>query len=506
MSRLMRVSAIACMIVVLGGVAASASAQSLRRIVVFQQGTAETVQREVVRQSGSEHLRTLSLVNGAAIKLPATGTAEALAYLKSHPSVAGVHDDAVMRAQGSVTAHGAGGDGAGGDGAGGDGAGGDGAGGDGAGGDGAGGDGAGGDQHVTFVTPAPTPRLETYPWGIERIGIKSSFRSIHGLLAGSGVKIAVFDTGIDRHHPELAQNIMGGFNAIAGADPNNWDDDNGHGTAMAGIIAARVNRAGVVGGAPRALLYVVKVLDKDGRGHTSDGIHALEVLAGRPDIRIINMSYGTSLVWPLFQLAVQRSHELGKIIVASRGNGCTPGLTAAGAGGDGAGGDGAGGDGAGGDGAGGDGAGGDGAGGDSACNPYAVKYPAAYPEVIAVGATTAQNKVADYSMWGGVDVVAPGGDSAQPILTTNVGGGYGYITGTSPATAHVTVAVALALQVWPRLSFDRLVGVLQETANHLECPGWPITAGCPVDKQGAGLIDVKDMLRGLMLQGLKKSH
>jgi hypothetical protein len=274
------------------------------------------------------------------------------------------------------------------------------------------------------------------------------------------------------------------------------------------------------------MLYAVKVLDKDGKGHTSDGIHALEVLAQRPDIRIINMSYGTSLVWPLFQLAVQRSHELGKIIVASRGNGCTPGLSAAGAGGDGAGGDGAGGDGAGGDGAGGagaggdgaggdgaggdgaggdgaggDGAGGDGAGGDSACSGYAVKYPAAYPEVIAVGATTAQDKVAGYSLWGGVDVVAPGGDSTQPILTTNAGGGYGIITGTSPATAHATVAVALALQVKPRLTFDRLVDVMQETANHLECPGWPITAGCPVDQQGAGLIDVK-----AMVEQLKKPH
>jgi hypothetical protein len=242
------------------------------------------------------------------------------------------------------------------------------------------------------------------------------------------------------------------------------------------------------------------------------------------------MSYGTSLVWPLFKVAIERAHKNhGKIIIASRGNGCTPGLAAQGAGGDGAGGDGAGGDGAGGDGAGGDGAGGDGAGGDGAggdgaggdgaggdgaggdgaggdgaggdgsdaCSGYAVKYPAAYPEVISVGATTSLDKIAGYSLWGGVDVVAPGGDSAKPILTTNVGGGYGTIIGTSPATAHVTAVVALALQVRPWLTADQVVRVLQWTANHLDCPRWPDTTGCPVDQQGAGLVDAGAMVDAL---------
>ena len=476
MKRLLRISAMACVMVLLGGAMVAAKAEGLRRIVVFKPGTSEQAQRTIVAQSGSTLLRPLSLVNGAAIKLPEVGAEAAVAYLKSQPSVTSVYDDPEIRANGEVVSQGAGGDGAGGD--------------------GAGGDGAGGD-HLVYVTPVAAPRFEVTPWGIDRIGAGTVARhlSLSALLEGEGVKIAVFDTGIDKNHPDLARNIVGGFNAIAGADPRDYQDDNGHGTAMAGIIAARLNGSGVVGGASRAMLYAVKVLDKDGKGHTSDGIHALAVLAERPDIRIINMSYGTSLVWPLFQLAVQRSHELGKIIVASRGNGCTPALTAQGAGGDGAGGDGAGGDGAGGDGAGGDGA--------NACNAYAVKYPAAYPETIAVGATTALNKVAKYSLWGGVDIVAPGGDSVQPILTTNLGGGYGLIIGTSPATAHVTVGVALALQAKPRLTFERLVEVMQGTANHLECPAWPVTAGCPGDSQGAGLIDVKAMVNELLL---KKSH
>jgi subtilisin family serine protease len=182
----------------------------------------------------------------------------------------------------------------------------------------------------------------------------------------------------------------------------------------------------------------------------------------------------------VLRAAVKSVIQAGKIFVASRGNGCTVGataqtgnLTANGAGADGAGGD---------------GAGGDGAGGDSGCQPFAVKYPAAYPEVITVGATTAKNAVAIYSLWG-VDVVAPGGDSAQQIFTTNLGGGYGLISGTSPAAAHVTGAVALALQLRPDLSAQQVQELLQRTAHHLRC--------CPIDQQGAGLIDVRAMVEAL---------
>jgi subtilisin family serine protease len=285
------------------------------------------------------------------------------------------------------------------------------------------------------------------------------------------VKVAIFDTGIDRTHPDLAPNIAGGFNAIADADPSDYNDDNGHGTAMAGIIAARLNRGGVIGAAPNAVLYAVKVLDKNGRGHTSNVIYALGVISARQDIRVINMSFGTSLVWPLFRVAIQRAYQLGKIILASRGNGCTVGATATAQG------------------AGGDGAGGDGAGGDAGCHPFAVRYPAAYPEVIAVGATTARDEVASYSLWGGVAVVAPGGDSTEKILTTNRGGGYGLITGTSPATAHVTGAVALALQLQRDLSVEQMRHLLQQKPHQLTC--------CPVDQQGAGLIDVKAMVEEL---------
>ncbi len=481
----MRAIAIACMVLTLllvGSASFAGTATDLRRIVVFHDGVSAQVQQQVIAQSGSRLLRPLPLINAASIELPAVGTASALAYLQSNYAVAAVYDDPTLGAHGEVAAIAQGG-----------------------GGDGGGGDGGGGDQTV-FVSPVPPPATEIYPWGINRIGA-ADVQELPHPLAGDGVRVAIFDTGVDRTHPDLAANLAGGFNAIAGADPGNYSDDNGHGTAMAGIIAARLNGKGVIGAAPRATLYAVKVLDQNGRGHTSDVIHALGVIASRQDIRLINMSFGTSINWPLFPLAIQRTIQSGKIIVASRGNAsadCTDAVTHGG---------------------GGDGGGGDGNSGTTNC--FTVRYPAAYPDVISVGATTPTptNDVATYSLSGmtldffqqqpctetaplicwrpRVDVVAPGGqfvpgDTAQRIFTTNLGGGYGVITGTSPAAAHVSGAVALALQLRRNLSAAEARDLLQQTANHLDCPTWPtVSATCPIERQGAGLIDVNAMVEAL---------
>jgi subtilisin family serine protease len=438
-SHLTVIAALLVALVFVGAAAFAATNAELRRVVAFQDDTPWPVQQEVVAQSGSRLLHALPLVNGVSVELPAIGTDAAVAFLTTHPAVVGVYDDPAVGVHADVGAIA----------------------------QGAGGDGAGGDGTV-FLTPVPAPSSEIYPWGIIRIGAVDLENYRHDL--GDGVKVAVFDTGVDRTHPDLATAIVGGFNAIADADPQAYDDDNGHGTAMAGIIAAQVNSVGIIGGAPHANIYAVKVLDRDGRGHTSDTIYALGEIANRADIRVINMSFGTSLVWPLFPVAIQRAVDLGKILVVSRGNGCTPAPATA-------------------QGAGGDGAGGDGAGGDAGCDPFSVKYPAAYRDVIAVGATTAGDPVASYSLWS-VDVVAPGGDSTNKILTTNVGGGYGLIMGTSPAAAHVSAAAALALKLRPTLSPAEVQELLQRTAQHLAC--------CTVDQQGAGLIDLRALADDLL--------
>ena len=292
----------------------------------------------------------------------------------------------------------------------------------------------------------------------------------------------MLDTGIDMNHADLSKNIKGGYNALAGQDSRNYQDDNGHGTHMAGIIAARMNRLGVVGAAYQAQIVAVKVLDQYGNGRLSDLINGLGWI-NTNKIRVVNMSLGFSEDSPLLERAIQRLYEAGVIMVASAGNGGT--TCAQDGGGDDGGGDDGGGDGIAQDG------GGDDGGGDTGCqtSQKAVHYPARYPWVISVAATNGDDKVTGYSQSGKVDVAAPGGSQSGPrIFSTNKGGGYGWGSGTSQAAAHVTGALALVLQKNPKMSYEEAMALLQETARDL---------GEPVERQGAGLIDVEAMIKAL---------
>src|SRR5680860_1238528 len=122
-----------------------------------------------------------------------------------------------------------------------------------------------------------------------------------GGSTGDGINVAVVDTGIDLDHPYLADNVEGEYMALAevGRYRKNRapDDDNGHGTHVAGIIAAEDNAQGVVGVAPDANLYAVKVLDQNGSGYLSDVIDGINWAESRNtddtttnDIHVINMS------------------------------------------------------------------------------------------------------------------------------------------------------------------------------------------------------------------------
>jgi subtilisin family serine protease len=290
-------------------------------------------------------------------------------------------------------------------------------------------------------------------------------------LWGTGVVVAILDTGIDLppplDHPELSPRIIGGYNARAGANPSDYQDDNGHGTHMAGIIAAALNsplQAGIIGVAPQATLLAVKVLDRYGAGYLSDVINGLQWVHnnGSPQAKVVNMSIGFQENIPPLNKAI---HELDKedvIMVASAGNSCPqPPIQDEGNGDECDGGP------------------------QLACDPaQTVKYPAAYDEVMAVGATDHLDQIAGYSLSGSeVDVAAPGGSKATGvrILSTTTGGGYGYGSGTSQAAAHVTGAVALALQLRPGISFEEVRCVLQATAG------------------GPGRINVYDMVQALLV-------
>ena len=128
-------------------------------------------------------------------------------------------------------------------------------------------------------------------WGVKHIGAGDVHTAGN---TGQGVKVGIIDTGIDYTHPELAAAYAGGYDFFNNdADPF---DDNGHGTHVAGIIAAQQNGTGVVGVAPGVQLYSYKVLGADGSGDYSGLIAALERASTVDHVQVINMSLGGSEV------------------------------------------------------------------------------------------------------------------------------------------------------------------------------------------------------------------
>ena len=254
------------------------------------------------------------------------------------------------------------------------------------------------------------PDLEIYAidteldntWGVKHIGAGTVHDSGN---KGDLVKVAIIDSGIDYNHLDLASNYAGGYDFV------NFDsypmDDYGHGTHVAGTVAALDDDQGVVGVAPEVELYALKVLGSDGTGSWSNVIAALDWVCGEygadPIAQITNNSYGSS-VYPgsIVELAFDFAYDLwGVLHVASAGNsGNPPGK------------------------------------GDN------VEYPAQFSSVIAVAATDQSDSRARFSSTGlDVELAAPG----VKINSTLLGGGYGTASGTSMASPHVAGTAALVI-------------------------------------------------------------
>ncbi len=230
------------------------------------------------------------------------------------------------------------------------------------------------------------------PWGVRRIGAPS----VWPLSKGERVTVAVVDTGIDFNHPDLRDRVVGGFSAVG----DSYCDDNGHGTHVAGTIAATGVSGGVLGIAPRTNLLAVKVLDKFGGGRLSYVLDGLSWIAKRR-VPIVNMSLGGPQPSLLIHRAVERLHAAGTLVVTAAGN--------------------------------------------AGPQEESVSYPAAYRQVVAVGAMTEQGGIPSFSSRGrALDLVAPGTD----ILSTWLNGEYVRLDGTSMAAPHVAGAAAL---LWPLL-------------------------------------------------------
>ncbi len=223
--------------------------------------------------------------------------------------------------------------------------------------------------------------------------------------AGSQI-VAVLDTGVDAGHPDLAGHLVAGYNAVSSTRPNPVDD-NGHGTMTLGIIAAGANNAaGVAGVGWSAKAMPVKVLAADGSGYDADIAEGI-YWATDHGAKVINLSLGSPGDGAVLHDAVKYAVGKGVVVVAAAGN--------------------------------------DGS--------DVLQFPAAYPEVIAVAATTAGGAKASFSSFGDwVDVAAPGWD----ILSTGVRAmtptgsvPYWYCSGTSCSAPIVAGIAALVKNKWP---------------------------------------------------------
>ena len=259
---------------------------------------------------------------------------------------------------------------------------------------------------------------------------------VAGRNAGDGINVSILDTGIDYNHSDLADNYkVFGYDFVNGdTDPT---DDNGHGTHCAGIIAAVDNDIGVIGVAPEADLYAVKVLDSSGSGYVSDVIAGIEWSVNN-SMDIISMSLGLDSDSTDLRNACDYAYNAGLLLVAAAGN--------------------------------------EGSGSDT------VTYPAKYDSVIAVAATdSSDNRTSSSSTGPAVELAAPG----KEINSTWSDGGYKKASGTSMACPHVTGTAALVWKAFPHYNNTQVRQHLQETAEDLGDSG--------MDKwYGYGLVDAEN--------------
>jgi subtilisin len=234
---------------------------------------------------------------------------------------------------------------------------------------------------------------EVQDWGI----FLSHIPEARQYTKGKGVKIAILDTGFTSHI-DLNNNVKGRYSVVPGSPP---DDKIFHSTHVAGIIAAEENNSGIIGVAPQADLYIIKVMSDSGTGgfqYIEDGLK----LAISLGVDIINMSFGTSVTPPdsLHNLIIE-AYNKGIILVAAAGN-----------------------------------------------DSGAVNYPARWDEVIAVAAIDEQGNLASFSSRGDqIKLSAPGVN----IYSTYGDNQYAVLNGTSQASPFIAGICALLLS-WARES------------------------------------------------------
>ncbi len=292
---------------------------------------------------------------------------------------------------------------------------------------------------VQFI---PNDPLFSQQWNLTKVGAPKAWDQ----STGTGINVAVIDTGIDETHPDLMSQILTATTVLS--SPH---DGNGHGTHVAGIIAAQANNGiGVAGLAFGARILSIKALDDNGSGTYSDVASAI-VLATDLGAKIINLSLGGPNPSQTLSDAVNYALAHDVLVVAASGN--------------------------------------------SGAN--SLLYPAAIPGVLAVGSTNSSDTRSTFSNYGsGLGITAPGegivstlpcpSSSEDPTCSS----GYGTKTGTSMATPMASGLAALVWSVRPGLTAAQVKDILQRTAVDLGSLGWD-------PQYGYGRISVDEAVRSV---------
>ncbi len=274
--------------------------------------------------------------------------------------------------------------------------------------------------------------MRSQQWALDQTSFEAAWPS----ETGSGVTVAVVDTGVLGSHEDLAGAMVPGTDLASDAhsvDPagTGMVDPGGHGTHVAGIIGARANNnLGIAGGAPSVKIMPVRVLAANGTGVASDVAEGI-IWAADHGARVINLSLGGGPSAGM-QTAMQYAHDKRAVVLAAAGNAYQQG--------------------------------------------NAPTYPAAYPEAIAVAAVNQSLGHASFSNTGSyVDVAAPG----DTILSTYGSSPhqYAWMSGTSMATPYASAAAALIVGADPSLSAGDVRHFLQTKARDLGAPGRDDTFG-----------------------------
>ena len=268
-----------------------------------------------------------------------------------------------------------------------------------------------------------------HQWALNRVPFEASWP----LTNGMGAVVAVLDTGVQADHEDLAGSVLTGWDAIADRSGAKTDPS-GHGTHVAGIIAAVAgNGKGIAGAAPGVRILPVRVLDRDGSGKLSDILQGI-IWAADQGADVINLSLGGAGDDSTYGAVIRYALDKGALVVAAAGNEALDGNT--------------------------------------------PNYPAADPGALAVAATTASDTPALFSNYGSyVDIAAPG-----VSIYSTLSSGYTAASGTSAAAPYASAAAALLAADQLDLSPTVVRDLLERSARDLGAPGRD-------DHFGAGLID-----------------